>query len=184
MRVRDIMVLAAELCGRRDLADFTAGKSGADAGAMQRERETLLRCYNLTENEAALDYLPIKRRETFQTSGEIPYSDLAAPPAEVLAVRGEYGQKLSFTVGERGILVRAGKAEVEYSVRPRVKGEQDKPECAVADCARLLALGTACEFALMSGMTEEAALLDKRYRDALACACRIHGGRFRLRRWV
>ena len=48
----------------------------------------------------------------------------------------------------------------------------------------LLALGTACEFALMSGDMETAALLDKRYRDALACACRERGGRFRLRSWV
>ena len=184
MRVRDIMVLAAELVGRRDLADFTAGRSGADAGAMQRERELLLRCYNLTENEIALDYLPLKMRECFVSEGEIAYAALSAVPAEILAVRGEFGQKLAFTAEEKGIRVRAGKVEVEYSRRPAVKGEEDKPECAAADGGRLLALGTACEYALLSGMTEEAALLDKRFRDALACACRIHGGRFRMRRWI
>ena len=80
--------------------------------------------------------------------------------------------------------MRAGQALVEYSVRPRVKGEGDIPELAARGDGRLLALGTACEFALMSGNTDAASLLDKRYRDALACACRERGGRLKLRRWA
>ena len=94
MRVRDIMVLAAELAGRRDLADFTAGRSGADAGAMQRERELLLRCYNLTENEIALDYLPLRREERFESDGCVPYAAFAEPPVEILSVRDEAGTVL------------------------------------------------------------------------------------------
>ena len=36
----------------------------------------------------------------------------------------------------------------------------------------------------MSGMFDAAALLDRRYRDALACACRERGGRLKMRRWA
>ncbi len=184
MLVKEIMVLAAELCGRRDLADFLAGRTGADAGAMQREEETLLRCFNLTENEIALDYLPIRRRESFVSDGGVPYAAFSCPPAEIFAVRGPSGEKLAYTALGEGLRVRAGAVEVEYSCRPSVKAAADAPEAGCRDGGRLLALGTACEFALMSGDMETAALLDKRYRDALACACRERGGRFRLRSWV
>ena len=57
MLVKEIMVLAAELCGRRDLADFLAGRTGADAGAMQREEETLLAEYALDFALLAADAL-------------------------------------------------------------------------------------------------------------------------------
>ena len=184
MRVREILVLAAELCGRRELADFLAGKTGADAGAMEREEETLLRCYNLVENEIALDYLPIRTRERFCSDGAVPYAAFARRPVEIFAVRGLSGEKLAFTAVGEGLRVRAGAVEVEYSYRPSVKSGSDFPETACEDGGRLLALGAACEFMLMNGELETAAVLDKKYRDALACACREHGGRFRLRRWV
>ena len=184
MRVKEILVLAAELCGRRDLADYLAGKNGTDAGAFAREEATLLRCYNLAENEIALDYLPVCRTQLFVSEGCIPYTAFAAQPVEILSVRDAAGRALPFTAGERGVRVRAGNALVEYSVRPRTKGAGDMPELSKKGDQRLLALGTACEFALMSGNFDAASLLDRRYRDALACACRERSGRLKMRRWV
>ena len=184
MRVKEILVLAADLCGRRDLAEYLAGKNGADAGVFAREEESLLRCYNLAENEIALDYLPVRRTQLFESEGCIAYADFAAPPVEIMAVRDAAGRRLPFSAGEKGVRVRAGKALVEYSVRPRVKGAGDIPELSARGDERLLALGAACEFALMSGNFDAASLLDKRYRDALACACRARGGRLKVRRWA
>ena len=97
---------------------------------------------------------------------------------------GEEGQRLRFCVSESGVRVRAGKAKVVYSVRPAVKKAGDDAEYDKRGDARLLALGTACEFSLLGGMTDAAALLDRKYRDALACACRSRGGRLKVRRWV
>ena len=37
MRVKEILILAAELACRRDLADYLAGKNGEDASARARE---------------------------------------------------------------------------------------------------------------------------------------------------
>ena len=53
MLVRKIMETAAALAGRGDLADFLGGKRVADVSAAQRDAETMLRCFNLAENEAA-----------------------------------------------------------------------------------------------------------------------------------
>lgn len=99
-------------------------------------------------------------------------------------MRDEAGRSLRFAAGEKGVRVREGRAVIRYSVRPRVKGPGDRPELSEKGDARLLALGTACEYALMSGNYDAASLLDRRYRDALACACRERGGRLRMRRWV
>lgn len=184
MRVKEILILAADLACRRDLADYLAGKNGEDASARAREEEMLLRCYNLAENEIALDYLPLRREECFESDGCVPYAAFAEPPVEILSVRDETGRSLRFAAGEKGVRVREGRAVIRYSVRPRVKGPGDRPELSEKGDARLLALGTACEYALMSGNYDAASLLDRRYRDALACACRERGGRLRMRRWV
>lgn len=184
MRVKEIMALSAELCGRRDVADYLEKGLAADAAAAEREAQTLLRCYNLAENEIALDYLPLKRTEAFVSDGEIAFDRFALPPLEVFAVRGERGERLAFSQTETALRVRAGSVTVTYSYRPNVKTEQDEPSVDGRAGERVLALGTACEYALMSGSTETAELLDRRYRDALACACRERGGKMKMRRWA
>ena len=184
MKVREILGLAAEFAGRRDVADFLGGRSAENAAEGEREADTLLRCYNIAENELALDYLPIERVQRFESEGLVPYTAFEASPVEILSVRDGWGRRLPFTAAEQGVRVRAGSVEITYAVRPQVKKMDDDAEECWRGNARLLALCTACEYALMSGMFEAAAFLDKRCRDALACACRERGGRFRLRRWV
>ena len=181
MTVKEAVILAAEELGVGDKVK-NYYENGGEEG--KRETETLVRCFNIVENEIALDYLPLRRAEKFVSDGCVAYTAFAEPPVEILSVRGETGRSLPFTAGEDGVLVRAGCVTVEYSVRPRPKAAGDFPELSQKGDARLLALGTACEYALMSGNYEAASLLDKRYRDAIACACRERGGRFRLRRWV
>ena len=179
-RVKDVLVLAASVCGREDLSAFLARGTGEDAAALAEEAALLLRCYNLTEYELASDYIPLRKSETVHSDGCIAYAALEREPLEIVCVRGERGQRLQFRADEAGIRVRAGEVTVEYNFRPRVKREGDFPECAKGG-ARLLALGTAAEFALMNGRLEEASLLDRRYRAAGAAACRARGGRLRMR---
>lgn len=184
MKVKQIMASAARLCGRQDVAEYLERGFTEDLSAAEREAETLLKCYNLAENEIALDYLPLENAETIGSDGKISLRALAFPPVEILAVRGESGEKLPFTVGAECIRVREGKVRVYYSYRPRVKKIADEAESNSRAGERVLALGTACEYALMSGMFDAAILLDRRYRDALACACRERGGRLKMRRWA
>ena len=184
MTVKDILIGAAEFCGKTELADYLSGKPCTDVGAAQREEETILRCYNLAENEIALDYLPIRCTEGVVSEGVVSFAALKKPPLEIFSAEDGEGNRLPFTVSGDGVRVRAGKVLLTYSYRPAVKRAQDAPEMSGKANARLLALATACEYALMSGMLDAAALLDKRYRDALACACRERGGRLKMRRWA
>ncbi|HIY96493.1 MAG TPA: hypothetical protein H9729_02280 [Candidatus Borkfalkia excrementigallinarum] len=184
MKVKQIMADAARLCGRQDIAEFLERGQTENLSAAQREEETLLRCYNLAENEIALDYLPLEHTEVLGSDGFVAYAAFAFPPVEIVRACGAGGERLPFTVAEKGIRVREGKVAVTYSYRPRVKTAADEPETNSRAGARVLALGTACEYALMSGMLESAELLDRRYRDAIACACRERGGRLKMRRWA
>ena len=89
-----------------------------------------------------------------------------------------------FRIAEDGVCVQAGEVNVTYTYRPSVKAREDEAELDRKGDARLMALGTACEFSLMNGMFDAASLLDKRYRDALACACRDRSGRMKMRSWI
>ena len=71
MTVKKIMALAAELCGRRDLSDYLNNVSAENLAEQERDARTLLQCYNLTENEIALDYLPLRRTQKFESEGYI-----------------------------------------------------------------------------------------------------------------
>lgn len=184
MKVKEIMVTAAELCGRQDLSDFLTDKNGAEAAQMRREEETLLRCYNLAENEIALDYLPLRAEEEFLSDGTVLYGAFRVPPLEIVAVYAENGARVRFVANADGVRTPAGKVRIAYTYRPRVKTASDDAELCIKGDGRLLALGTASEFALMSGMFDAASLLDRRYRDALACACRERGGRLKMRCWL
>lgn len=73
--------------------------------------------------------------------------------------------------------------EVLYRYAPAAKTAKDESEYGQGE-ARALALGTCCEYALASGLYDEAVLWDKRYKDALAALCRARGGTLKARRWV
>ena len=185
MKVKEILITAAELSGRRDLADFLAERGFcADANESAHDAELLLRCYNLTENEIALDYLPLLRTQTMHSDGTIAYGSFEQPPVEIIGVRNGRGFKEKFSLEESGIVLPVGEFSITYSYRPAVKKMNDAPQLNRKGDARLLALGTASEFSLMNGSFDTASLLDKRYRDALACACRERGGRLKMRCWI
>ena len=103
MLVRKIMETAAALAGRGDLADFLGGKRVADVSAAQRDAETMLRCFNLAENEAASDYLPLVAQQTFPSGGPAAFGDFEKPPLEILWVKDGTGRKLPFSVCGEGV---------------------------------------------------------------------------------
>ncbi len=182
MKVQKIMACAAALVGRRDLCDWLEGKGGVDSDGLRRDAEQMLKCFNLAENEAALDFIPLKREDGVFSDGVVPFSALSAAPVEIMSVRSAAGKRLHFKVTEAGIAVRRGEALVAYRARPAVKGMADEADFAGGE--RFLALGTACEFALMEGMLDRAAELDERYKEALAAATKSRGGRMKERMWA
>lgn len=59
MKVKEVLALAAANLGRDDLVAAIEQMEGDPSAEVQ----SLLRCYNLAENELALDYLPLTQEE-------------------------------------------------------------------------------------------------------------------------
>lgn len=184
MTVKEIIALAAQCLGRGEL--YAEAKSLAKNP--KGELATLLRCYNLVENEIALDYLPLKREESLPVErGFVPFSAFTLAPIEVKKVTDESGVPLRFTPLQNGIKVRGacGNVNVTYAYSPAEKGWGDQSEYGGKVSARLMAEGICGEFCLTEGRFSEASAWDKKYRDALRAAYLVRRKlRIRSRRWV
>ena len=93
MTVREVIKEAAEIVGAEKVKAYI--DSNVSGG--ERQTEVLLRCFNLVENELALDYLPLKCEETFQTqTGAIDYASLSKKAVRILSVKDESGNSVPF----------------------------------------------------------------------------------------
>ena len=182
MKVKDVVALAAANLGREDLVQ-EAYAAASPAG----ELLSLVRCYNLVENEVAVDYVPLRKEETFASAdGGIAFVRFSCAPVEILRVTDEAGDPLAYTLSAEGICVQGvGTVRVQYNYSPAEKDWED--DCAFSGkiTARLLSFGVASEYCLSRGQFSEAAVWQKRYQDALRAADFPRRPlRMRSRRWV
>ncbi len=181
MMVKEVVALAAANLGREDLVQ-AAGSLTRPSG----ELISLLRCYNLVENEIALDYLPLKREETLAvTDGRVQYSQFSFAPVDIFSVK-RGGRECAFTLYSDGVTVEGeGEATVLYAYSPAEKTWEDCGEYDGKVSKRLMSFGVACEFCLSRGQFSEAAVWQKRFQEALrAASLRRTRRSVRSRRWV
>lgn len=186
MTVKEVLALAAEHLARADLQKQLEELS--EDAAPKGELASLLRAYNLVENELAVDVLPLKAEETLSAEDHlIPWSAFSYAPAGVRAVFVS-GYETCFEPQKEGLFLprlKAGKAVVRYCYSPAPKAIGDEGEFGGRVTARLLSFGVAREFCLSRGMFEEAKLWDGRYQDAVrAAALPRRALAMRARRWV
>ena len=166
MTVREVIALASSCLGREELAKKALSEKA------EGELETLVRCYNLVENEIALDYFPLKRtEEVFVKEGRIKYSALSSAPVNVHRITSG-GRVISFTLFPEYVEIKeqVAKAEVLYSYTPSEKRIDAVSEFSGKISARLMAFGVCMEFCLAHAHYDEAAMWEKRYREALRAA--------------
>ncbi len=188
MKVRNVISLAAANLGREDLVARVEDCAAEPFG----ELASLLRCYNLVENEVALDYFPLKTEENFAaeqfaSAGVLPYREFSFAPVEILSVKGESGLPLSYTGSPAELLFpkNARRLHISYTYSPKEKEWGDDVEVSAQVSARLLSYGVCCEFCLANGQYGEAATWEKKFRDALRAANVRHKKlTVRSRRWI
>jgi hypothetical protein len=152
----------------------------------EAEAHELLRCFNLVENELALDYLPLYAEDEIVTdTGVVYFSELAKRPVRVVEVRDGQGNDLSFRLYPEYLKTAVGKIVVRYAYVPEEKGFQEESDFALFASVRLFAYGMACEYLTVNGDFEEAGVWDKKYKEAIACAYRSKKAkRIASRRWA
>lgn len=182
IQVKDVIATAAGLAGREDLAQAAAEARESE------EIDVLVRCFNLVENEVALDHIPLKKRETVSAEdGKIAYAKLSEAPIDILSVRSTSGMDIPFELLPDAIGIGGGakEAEIVYAFAPRKKELGGTSDYSGKVSERLLAMGAAAEFLLAQGRYEEAAAFEKRFRDAVRAANIVrHKLAVRARRWA
>ena len=183
MTVKEIIVAAATKIGvAEEVNAYLLGTSG-EGEAVTSE---LLRCFNHVENELALDYLPLLAEEEIQTeTGVVHYVSLSREAARIVGVYDEYGNALPFTLFPEYLKTQPHKIVVRYTYLPQEKTMEDKSDFVLQASVRLFAYGIAAEYSLANGLFEEAAVWDKKYKNAIEAAYRAKPARrLQSRRWA
>lgn len=181
MTVKECIELTAIQLGiAEEVKAFLSGES--EVG--KKNCEVLLACFNLVENELALDYLPLIAEDEMQTeTGCIEYSALKHAPVRVTKVTDEWEQSIPFKIFPAYLKTQPGKARVHYTYAPESKTLEDESD--FLSSARLFSYGMASEYCMATGLFEEASVWDKKYKEAIESAYRAQPcARIRSRRWA
>lgn len=153
---------------------------------MCEEFELLLRCYNTVENEVALDYIPLIIEEQFETeTGVIYYEQLSQKPIRIVKTKDAWDNDIKCRIFPEYLKTQAGKITVCYACVPQEKTLEDESAFTQRVSKRLLVYGVLSEYCLASGLYEESAVWEKKYKDAVASAYRAKPAkRITARRWI
>ena len=183
MKIKEVVLSAARLLGiEEEVAAYfadtdTLGKKNA---------ELLTTCFHLVENELAIDYLPLINEETYSTeTGQILYSWLQKRVLRVLEVRNLQGDSLPFKIFPKYLTTQPSTVRVKYTFVPEEKDIEGECEYGENVSKRLLAFGVATEYCLAMGLFEEAAVWDRKYKDAIESVRSVAPyKRISSRRWI
>jgi len=159
-------------------------QNGDEAGEVATM--SLVRCFNLVENELALDYLPLFYEEELESdTGAVYFSELTKAPVRIVQVTDGNNQELEFRLFPEYVKTQAGKIKIRYSYTPTQKDIDGTSDFFLYASVRLFAYGMAAEYFAASGLFEEAAVWDRKYKDAIQAAYkRKPNKKIRARRWM
>ncbi|MCL2061234.1 MAG: hypothetical protein FWH03_01225 [Firmicutes bacterium] len=189
MTVHDCVKFAAESLGLDAVAQVLTEKtplSGLNASD-EREYKLLLSCARAVLLEIAAEFVPLTRTANVAArNGKIPYADISKDLVEIISVK-KAGRAVLFSSDYDGAHVFSdGIFEVTYAFLPNT----ENPDAALAYAngkvnARNAGYGVAAEYCIRTGQTDDAALWDKRYKDAMvAAAVRRRESCVARRRWL
>ncbi len=183
MTVKEIIEAAAAELGI--LSEVRAYVERNDVSGKEKT-ENLLRCFNIVENELALDYIPLNAEDEFESeTGVISYTQFQNSVVRVIGVEDQWGNAVSFKLFPKYLKTQSGRVRVSYSYTPKEKTIDEKSDYTLQVSVRLFAYGIATEYALANGLFEEATIWDKKYKDAVQAAYKLRPCRkIQSRRWV
>ena len=183
MTVKEVIITAA---GLLELEEKVSAFVGGDNTVGEEETAALVKCFNLVENEVALDYFPLTVEETVRTdTGRIAYKDLSKAAVRILGVKDESGSSVAYKVYPEYLTAQPGVLTIGYTYTPDKKDLDGESDFQLIVSERLLAYGIAAEYCFSTGYYEEGEVWNKKYKDALAAAYRSSPAKsLRSRRWV
>lgn len=159
MKAREIIQLSAELLG----IELT-----------EENTDLLLHCYNLVENELAMDYIPLRAVDkVFIAENKIKYADLKNKPYRILDIQSvlehqneEIKYKLFPEYIELAKNYNGHCLYIRYNYIPKEKGVQDNCDYGLM-LKDTLKYGICSEYCLMQGDYEQGAVWGNKYKNAV-----------------
>ena len=181
MTAKQVINEAARLIGIDELLNgyFTNGNEEGEKAA-----QALLSCLYLVETELASEYFPLRFEETLTSNGKIEFEAFTHKPLCVLSVADSGGKEAAAVIFPTYIKVKNGAYNVSYTYAPDKKELDDDLPFDACVTAALVAYGVAAEYCLLAGLYEEAAVWEKKYKQAIRGAKpKARGGAMRAREW-
>ena len=181
--VKETLLATAGELGLYD--SVSAYLEGGDASGKETV-DNLLRCFDTVENELALDYFPLYAEEEVETdTGCVYYSELSRSAVRVVKVEDGWGNDVPFRLFPEYLKTQGGRIKIRYSYAPVKKTLQGCSDYRTQVSARLFSYGMAAEYCLSQGLFEEAAVWNKKYKDAIGMAYRNNPCKIlQSRRWI
>ena len=183
MTVKDAVLSAAtELGIINEVENYILGTS--EEG--KTKVELLLKCFQIVENELALDYIPLKAEdEIYSATGNIKFNTLSRSAVRIIGITDSSGNDAGFKLYADHLVTQPGRVKIKYTYTPEEKTLNDNSDFKLYVSPRLIGYGIAVEYALACGMFEEATVWDRKYKEAIEAVYRSQPAkRIRSRRWA
>ncbi len=187
MTVKDIIKLVCEFVGEREiLTKLNAIEEVSYTSREQEKLDTMIRCFNLVNQEIASDYLPFITKEEIDVKDSIlNFSELNKQVVNVYEVKNRFGCSLRFKLFPNYMEISGHAKSIVYSYLPEDKNLSDDVEMFNGLSGRVYAYGVASEFLLIDGLSEDAEIWEDRFKESLFVLSRRRGEHILPRRsWI
>ncbi len=184
MLVKDIIALACDFTENQELRKALEDNSASLSEEQTLLRDSLVKCFNLVNNEIASEFIPIIKSELVKTKDfKIKFSDLTYKPIQIISVKDTKGRKVKFKVFDDYVVAIANVVEVTYTTMPEEYTFEDEISSTLPE--RVFAYGIAREYYFMQTLFDEADIWEERFKNTLEILQRKKSGTIMAgRRWL
>ncbi|MBR1891181.1 MAG: hypothetical protein IJ811_01640 [Clostridia bacterium] len=183
MTIKDILELTCVYCGKEDLAKrLKQDKIPFENDEVQK----LVGCYDLVTRELSEEVLPVYATEILTSPDGVYYfSQFSSVPKQIVKVTRD-GKAVKFSVSFDRVTTDSDRVEITYD-RLIKKANDFSDVCEYTDTdvsERMLALGVASEYMLISGLFDQAESYRRRYERAVESVLLKRNKVLKARRWA
>lgn len=167
MLAYEIIKLACQFCDEDELGTKIKSAALEDLTDAEKSKiKELLDCLNLVQDELACEYAPlVAQQKVYFQDNKFELSALDRDVVKVLKVKDKFGGTTKFKVLPTQIIAFVKDATIIYAYHPQKLEQGSTLEINLP--ARVIAYGTAREYFLKQGLSDDADLWEMRFKDSL-----------------
>ena len=186
MKAIEIIKLACDFTGNDELAVKLDQEGSVLSNNEKKVVSTLLKCFNLVQNEVACQYIPLVAFQDVMTNDfKVDYSNFDKKPIAIISAKDKFGRNLRFKAFPEYMVVFSGKAKVKYHYMPQEISSIDSDIEEPLLPMRIYAYGVAREYFLLQNLSDDADIWEVRFKDSLSVFARKKQDvKMPCRRWL